>query len=424
MPASERPRTYSSDLSTSSPNFFRVPTFDQEPFTPTENVSSLDSDELNNASLHFPQPTVQYEPITIPREPTLEEILDQAAGGTNLLQVTQLKIRVVSERLSLQQIALYCPMLTSLNLEGSTLVTLRELGCMMINLKKLDVSRCGLTNLDGTTGLGSVTHLTADSNQIAYLEPCSFLDNLEELSVQGNVIRSTNNLRFLSVCPKLRTLYINGNPIEEENENFQDLAFNLIPHLIFLNGVRIREEEGDMCNDNSLNSLNTRSSDSSGSSFNIWEIPQENVVTSVSSDQIREATSQPQDSQSTTTNARENQRPLSAQLLRLNELRCKLSTGRCASSGSESNVVDKKFPERLPQTLVDLESGVIAPTMRRSPNGAVSAEIDNVDNVFLLVEKWRYQFQKLRQANERRKSRESQAAAISPNVDDRVGRTK
>ena len=262
MPAQERPRTYSSDLSTSSPNFFRVPAPDPGPFTPTENLSSLESDP---GYVPVSLPIIPYQPIPIPREPTLEEILREASGdGVELEQVKHLKLCVIAENLSLQRIAAFCPLLTSLNLEGSALNTLRDLGCMMTNLKYLDVSRCGLKSFDGTSGLGSVTHLVANSNDIEYLDGCSYLDELQELSVQGNRIRTRYNLSCLSLCP-LRTLHINGNPIEEL-ENFETLARDIIPKLIFLNGIRVREEPESGCADDSeISSSHTDSSQSSGS---------------------------------------------------------------------------------------------------------------------------------------------------------------
>lgn len=268
LPADDRPGSVSSDLTTSSPNFYRVPVADQGlgAFTPIDNLSSLESDDqiIHEYSRVILPPTVPYEPIQIPREQTLEEILQQATESTELDQVRHLKLCVISDNISLQRIAHYCPVLTSLNLEGSALNTLRELGCMMTNLRFLNVSRCGLRNLDGTSGLGSVTHFLANNNRIEFLDPCSYLEELEEFSAQGNCIQSTYNLRCLSLCPKLRTVHLNGNPIEEENPNLHELAKQIIPHLIFINGIRLKEEEVEAgrCNDDSLSSHPSTSSGS------------------------------------------------------------------------------------------------------------------------------------------------------------------
>lgn len=202
-------------------------------------------------------------PIVIPREPTLEELLNAARGEEPLERVQSLALTLISDHLSLQTIATYCPQLTTLVLAGSALNTLRELGCALENLRHLDVSRCGLRSLDGTSGLGSVTNLVANNNHIEYLDPCSFLDQLQELSVQGNSIRTTYNFHCLSLCP-LRVLHIQNNPIEEQVEDFVQSARSIIPTLQLINGIRVREaEEEATCAEDSL--LSSHSDTSSGS---------------------------------------------------------------------------------------------------------------------------------------------------------------
>lgn len=266
MPSLDCPRKYSSDdLSTSSPNFHRGPVFQDldGQFTP-EQLSSLESDD-NFVPPPLPPPILAYERIPIPREPTLEDILREATEGRVLAQVTNLRLRVITAELSLQRVAIYCPLLTSLNLQGSAVSTLRDLGCLMTNLKYLDVSQCGLRSLDGTSGLASVTHLVADSNRIEYLDPCAFLDNLQELAVRDNLIRTTYNFLCLSHCP-LRVLHMEQNPIEEAVDNLKAVAKQMLTGLIFFNGERIREEpDGHPCQDESLSTRETSSSSSSGS---------------------------------------------------------------------------------------------------------------------------------------------------------------
>lgn len=306
MPAHDIPRTYSSDLSTSSPNFFRGPVADPGPFTPTELFSSLESDGDNYVAVAVAVPVMPYAPIPIPREPTLEELLREASGETELSQVNQLKLCVISDNLSLQRVAAYCPLLTSLTLEGSALATLRDLGCMMTNLLYLDVSRCGLRNLDGTSGLESVKHLVANHNQIEYLDPCSFLDELGELSVRGNNIRTTYNLHCLSRCP-LNTLNIGNNPIVEEVDNFEEVTKRIIPSLVFLNGNRIRPDAEEECPPNEL--VDHHSDTTSSGSFSSLEKSLESFQR-----QSIETTGPSTEggSSTTSTNARHQTRPSSA----------------------------------------------------------------------------------------------------------------
>lgn len=416
MPSQDHPRPVSSDLSTSSPNFFRAPQLQDFPLTPTDNLlSSLDSDDqllFAPASVIVP-----YEPISIPREPTLEQMLEEASDSTELGQVRHLKLCVISDNVSLQRVASYCPLLTRLNLEGSALNTLRELGCMLTNLRYLNVSRCGLRNFDGTSGLGSVTNLVANCNQIEYLDPCSFLDELEELSVQGNIIRTTYNLRCLAICVKLRTLHMNGNPIEEEHENMQDLARQTIPTLIFMNGVRIREDvsgEGG-CNDSLSSQPGTSSSSGSFSSmeksFDALNFGATKEQVADNADVGGHSTQEPPNANVRASSASfgghsdshklSRHRPLSADLIRLRQKYRSLQ-GSLKQPEAEKQLclfpsfIDKDYPRRLPQTPVELELGVIGAgpleRCRSAYSASKAADTDTNISLLQLAEQWRKTF--------------------------------
>lgn len=75
------------------------------------------------------------------------------------------------------------PHLKVLNLEGSMLFSLRDLGCDLSSLVYLNISRCGLKSLDGTSGLSNLTELVADSNLIEDAGPCSNLPLITKLSL-------------------------------------------------------------------------------------------------------------------------------------------------------------------------------------------------------------------------------------------------
>lgn len=77
------------------------------------------------------------------------------------------------------------PILRCLNLEGSLLLSLRDLGCDLNTLVYLNVSRCGLRSLDGTNGLATLQELIADGNQIDDAGPCSNLPNVRKISLAG-----------------------------------------------------------------------------------------------------------------------------------------------------------------------------------------------------------------------------------------------
>lgn len=144
---------------------------------------------------------VLYEPIKLPREPTLEELLvstqglcnsfmshfsalqKQLTGNGDLNEVRQIKLRVISSAISLQRLPYFLTRLRCLNLEGSVLFSLRDLGCDLSNLVYLNVSRCGLSSLDGTNGLATLYELVADFNQIDDAGPCSNLPFITKISL-------------------------------------------------------------------------------------------------------------------------------------------------------------------------------------------------------------------------------------------------
>lgn len=75
------------------------------------------------------------------------------------------------------------PRLRCLSLEGSMLFSLRDLGCDLSSLVYLNISRCGLKNLDGTNGLSTLTELIADHNLIEDAGACSNIPQIRKISL-------------------------------------------------------------------------------------------------------------------------------------------------------------------------------------------------------------------------------------------------
>lgn len=273
LPADDRPGSVSSDISSNSSHILRGPNLDQLG-TPSDNLSSLGSDihvihEYENV---LPE-ILHYEPVVLPKEQTLEEILKQASGSSRLDTVKDVKLCVISYSVGIQRISSFCPLLVSLNLEGSIVNSLRDLGCFLTCLKRLNVSRCGLNNLDGTNGLVTLTHLVADYNNIEFVEPVSNLTDLQELSLIGNALSVLVRMDFLCLCLKLRSLNVIDNPIASQ-DNYDGFLKDNIPNLVFLDGVKLRQlpESGGKCDEDSLtsNSDSTSSLSSPEKSFELF----------------------------------------------------------------------------------------------------------------------------------------------------------
>lgn len=92
-------------------------------------------------------------------------------------------MRVSSDVFGLHQLHVFLPNLVALNLDGSSLDSLRDLGCDL-KLKYLNVSRCNLKSFDGISGFDTIEHLVADGNDISSVMQLVGLPDLHTLSLR------------------------------------------------------------------------------------------------------------------------------------------------------------------------------------------------------------------------------------------------
>lgn len=144
--------------------------------------------------------------------------------------------------MSIQRIPAFCPNLRALNLEGSIVGSLRDLGTDLRTLAYLNVSRCGLRSLDGTNGLTNLEELVANNNEICDTGPCTNLPKIKKISLKGNQISSVGALSFLALCDSLTILDLLDNPITA-NEKYRDAVKDKIPQLSVLDGVAFCPQE-------------------------------------------------------------------------------------------------------------------------------------------------------------------------------------
>ncbi|XP_058116783.1 uncharacterized protein LOC131288515 [Anopheles ziemanni] len=324
----------------------------------------------------------RYFPIVIPAEPTIEELLRHAAGTEDLATVREIKLKVISHMTSLQRIPCFIPHLRSLILEGSIVMTLRDLGCDMTTLRYLNVSRCSLKHLDGTTGLESLEELVADYNLIEEVGPCTNLTNIRKISLKGNRITDLGSVTFLALCEKLEALDLRENLVSE-NPSFRHVLKMNIPQLKSLNEIPFREVAAD---DTDLSSSEYRSS-SSGSVEDIHRGRWNMLGTSVAGELQREAAGLERRPTTASVERRvtvellDQERPSTADPVKI---KAQLTSGEplvgsivtkarrrrrqktawgestsCSSVSSSDSSFSKDFPDRLPQKAVDLELGVI-----------------------------------------------------------------
>lgn len=106
------------------------------------------------------------------------------SGSNDLRTLTEVHLKIMSSMVCIQRLDMFLPRLVSLNLDGSALNSLRDLGANL-KVKYLNVSRCGLSSLDGTNGLPTVVHLVADGNRITGVGQICNLIDLQKLSLRG-----------------------------------------------------------------------------------------------------------------------------------------------------------------------------------------------------------------------------------------------
>ncbi|XP_068082982.1 uncharacterized protein [Anabrus simplex] len=184
-------------------------------------------------------------PDFLPIDHNLPQLLRRVTGTDDLLSVRELKLRVISREMSLQRLCLYMPALRELNLTGSCLGSLRDLGCELRNLHVLRINRCGLDSLDGTFGLTSVRELYAAHNRIEDVSPCTSLPHIRVLDLRNNLVQDTGYVSFLSFCDNLESLVLAECPVAR-NEGYRADIQRLLPHLITLDDVPVdRGQDGE-----------------------------------------------------------------------------------------------------------------------------------------------------------------------------------
>ena len=145
-----------------------------------------------------------------------EELLMKLAGTEDLASVLSFEVAVDTSESGAGIIGDVMTRLLELRLSDSILSTFRDLGTGLRNLRVLFVSRCGITNVDGITGLPSLTELYLAFNSVEDVSPLAMHDTLEVVDLEGNRVCDESALISLGMIPRLRALTLEGNPISLE----------------------------------------------------------------------------------------------------------------------------------------------------------------------------------------------------------------
>lgn len=130
------------------------------------------------------------------------------------------------------------PSLLRLTLDGSCVVSVRDLGTRLPHLLMLSLNDCGLSELEGVAAFPQLRELSACSNRIADTSGLAMHAHLTVLRMSANRVCSLSVTDALSTCPKLAHLSLDLNPIHSA-PNYTLVVAALLPQLISLDGHEV-----------------------------------------------------------------------------------------------------------------------------------------------------------------------------------------
>ena len=142
--------------------------------------------------------------------------------------LTSLSLKIDKDFNMLNDIGYRLPNLISLDLSGSEIESIMDIGTSFKKLEKLNVSNCGLSDLNGIICFNNLKELIASNNKITdliYIEMC---EELKMIDLSNNLIEDENNLLFLNSCPNLQKVILTGNKIKQSGKVLLDKNIQLV----------------------------------------------------------------------------------------------------------------------------------------------------------------------------------------------------
>ena len=112
--------------------------------------------------------------------------------------LTSLSLKIDKNFNMMNDIGYRLPNLIELNLQGSEIESIMDIGTSFNKLEKLNVSGCGLTDLSGIICFQNLKELNASNNKITDLIDIEMCEELKIIDLSNNLISDENNLLFLN----------------------------------------------------------------------------------------------------------------------------------------------------------------------------------------------------------------------------------
>jgi len=142
--------------------------------------------------------------------------------------LTSISLKIDKNFNMMNDIGYRLPNLIELNLEGSEIESIMDIGTSFNKLEKLNVSGCGLTDLSGIICFQNLKELNASNNKITDLIDIEMCEELRILDLSNNLISNENNLLFLNSCPNLKKVILTGNKLKSFNKDLLDKNIQII----------------------------------------------------------------------------------------------------------------------------------------------------------------------------------------------------
>ncbi|XP_028409473.1 leucine-rich repeat-containing protein 56-like [Dendronephthya gigantea] len=179
----------------------------------TSSNESVNIREFEDAIVN-PDPVIRNEDTEQLMEDFLSpQKLKNLTGIQDLHEVVFLEMIVNTLQNSLGNFGSMVQNLKQLKLTNSIISSVRDLGTSLTNLQTLWMAKCGLAELDGISSLCSIQELYLAYNDITEVSPLTMLDNLQVLDLEGNLVEDIAQVEFLVLCPELKRLTLEGNPV-------------------------------------------------------------------------------------------------------------------------------------------------------------------------------------------------------------------
>jgi hypothetical protein len=175
-----------------------------------------------------------------------EAFLQRFCATYELGSICHLQIHVDTLVQSVDRLGMLLPSLLALNLTGSVVGSLRELGSGLQRLEVLWMGRCALQDIGSVTGMQCLREFYMPFNDVVDLSPLSFSETLEVLDIEGNAVEDIQEIECITSCWQLRELTLRENPLCKSLSYSRNRVLDMLPQVEVLDDVSRWPESSDV----------------------------------------------------------------------------------------------------------------------------------------------------------------------------------